>query len=131
MLFTQEEMIPLTDTYQEGDDNSMPLDFNTIQEETIRAKKSKITVKTEKVSNYQLTEKDLKQIGLLMKNMEKNITKFATEGKHKLTYDCSKLENPIFFELANTFKTNNPKFYVETNAGTKMIVVDWSGKNEV
>lgn len=124
------DFAPLPDTYEE-ENISMPLDFHTIQEQTLNAKKVKLPTKgKETTMRYEFTDKDIKQIEIYMKDMEKHIAKFAADGKDRFTYDCSKLNSAIYFELAEKFKTANPRFYVETHTGLQHLIVDWTGKNE-
>jgi len=119
------------DSYDE-DIHTMPLDFDSIREETQKAKKAKVSTKIEKdTHHYILSEKEKKQITGYVKDMEKHIDKWSREGKDKFTYDCSKLSIPIFLELVLQFKETNPKFYVEKHNGPRLIIVDWVGKNEV
>ena len=111
------------------EDNQM-LDFNQIQEITQTARKKIIGNRDKIISKIILTDKESERVDSYVKDIEKYIGKFAADAKDKFLYDCSKIENYIFFEVAQRFKEKNSKFYVQTNFGTQMIVVEWSGKNE-
>ena len=112
-----------------GEDNQM-LDFNQIQELTQTARKKIVENRDVIVSKVTLTDKESERVDSYVKDMEKHIGKFAADAKDKFLYDCSKIENYVFYEVASRFKEKNSKFYVQTNGGTQVIVVDWSGKNE-
>ena len=137
IVSTNSDLVVADDIYLEdlaAEDSHMSLDFNSIQEETKKAKKTKVQqTKTLEKHNpkYQFSDKELRQLELYVKDVEKHILKFAADGKERFLYDCSKLSTPIFFELAKLFKTANPHFYVETHGGSRLLVVDWCGKNEV
>ena len=124
----------LEDTFEDTylvEGQPMSLDFEVIQEATNKAKKEKIITKIEKhTPTYTLTEKESKLIDSYVRDMEKHITKFASVGKDKFTYDCSKIDLSHYLELAKRFKAANPKFYVESHNGPRLIIIDWVGKNE-
>jgi hypothetical protein len=101
----------------------MTLDYEAIRKMT----KERSAVKKEEAP---LTEKELKRVQYYIEDIEYNIVGLAEAGKDKFTYDCSKLTQKMFQELAVRFKNKNPLFYVTTNSGTQLLTVEWHGKNE-
>lgn len=77
-----------------------------------------------------LSEKDLKNIEFYVNDMARYIKNYANDGLTSFKYDCSRISKTMFIELANQFKTKNPKFYVQLNFGQQVLIVDWSGKHE-
>ena len=77
-----------------------------------------------------MTDDEIKKVNNWFKDLEKYIRQWAGNGSELFMYDCSKLPEHLFQEIANFFKIKNPYFYVETNSGTKMIKVTWVGKSE-
>lgn len=104
----------------------MTLDYNLIRETTKLASKTKQVKKEEP-----LTQKELEHIQYYVEDIEKNILKLAKTGKDKFLYDCSKLPERIFLEVAMAFKKKNPLFFVITAKGSQILTVEWSGKYEV
>jgi hypothetical protein len=102
----------------------MPLNYNDIQKTT---KKATVAINKEEP----LTEKELKRIQYYVEHMEDSIIEIAESGNSKLEYNCAKIPQRIFFEVAELFKKNNPLMLVITEKGTMQIVVHWSGKYEV
>jgi len=102
----------------------MPLNYNDIQKTTKKA-----TVASNK--EEPLTEKELKRIQYYVEHMEDSIIEIAESGHSKLEYNCTKIPERIFFEVAELFKKSNPLMLVITEKGTMKIVVHWSGKYEV
>lgn len=103
------------------------LDFRKIVETTKQAQKKlnpKKTIGT-------LTSSERKAIPLYINDMTSYIKRYAVQGKSKLEYDCSKLSAVCFEELAAQFKQKNPLFFVLQDRYTQLIVVEWTGKNEV
>jgi hypothetical protein len=101
------------------------LDYNQIRETTKKARQALI------VSDKPITQTELKSIPLYMNDMARYIKKYATQGKHIFEYDCSKLSKACFVELATQFKQKYPMFFLVMNSKTQILMVDWSGKNEV
>ena len=112
-----------------GEEQKM-LDFNEIREITHESRKKNVENRQDLNTKVVLTDKENTRIDSYIRDMEKHIGKFAADARDKFLYDCSKIESYIFLELAQKFKEKNSKFYVQTNAGTQVIVVDWSGKHE-
>lgn len=102
----------------------MPLDYNDIQKTT--KKSTAVTQKQEP-----LTEKELNRVQYYMEHMEDSIIEIAESGHYKLEYNCNKIPERIFFEVAELFKKNNPLMLVITDKGASKIIVHWSGKYEV
>jgi hypothetical protein len=101
----------------------MTLDYQAIRKMT----KEVSTVKKQEVP---LTEKELKRVQYYIEDIEYNVLGLAEAGKDKFSYDCSKLSQKMFQELAVQFKNKNPLFYVTTNSVTQLLTVEWHGKNE-
>lgn len=78
-----------------------------------------------------LTLNEKKAMPFYIKDMSSHIKQYASQGKFKFDYDCSKLTDICFRELAQRFKQKNPLFFVVMHHGIKMLTVEWSGKNEV
>lgn len=103
----------------------MTLDYRAIREATKKANES--VVKRE----IPLTEKELAKIESYIQDMEDYIKELSYEGKEKFFYDCSKIGENVFYQLAITFKERNPLFFVTTEDKIQRLTIDWSGKNEV
>lgn len=103
----------------------MGLDYNAIREKTKNA------TSVMKKLDVPLTERELVKIGIYIEDMEKHILSFAETGKDKFVYDCSKITEKMFFELADQFKVRNPHFFVLQNNYLQTLTVEWTGKNEV
>lgn len=101
------------------------LDFEKIKEIAKKAKKA--TVITEKP----ITNAELRAIPTYINDICRFVKKYASNGKFKFEYDCSKLSKACFIELADTFKQTYPLFFVAINTKTQMITVDWSGNHNV
>lgn len=101
------------------------LDFQKIKETTKKAIQSQI------VSEKPITQSELKSIPLYMNDLVRYIKKYASQGKSKFEYDCSKLSKACFFELAGQFKNKYKEFFVVTNSKTQVLIIEWTGKNEV
>lgn len=104
----------------------MTLDYESVRQTTKSASLSR-----QKKKEEPLTEKELASIQFYVEDMEKNILKLAQTGKDKFIYDCSKLSEKMFLEIAISFKKKNPLFFVVTAKGSQMLTVEWSGKYEV
>tara|TARA_R110000868_G_C10343819_1_gene715540 strand:+ start:69 stop:458 length:390 start_codon:yes stop_codon:yes gene_type:complete len=113
-----------------GEENEM-LDFNQIKSITENSRKKTVSSKSKDPVKIVLTEKQTRYVESLIGEVETYIKSYAESGKDKFTYDCSKLDYNIFFELIMRFKAKNPKFYVQRHDGTQLMVVEWTGKNEV
>ena len=103
----------------------MALDYSAIREKT---KKANHVIKKLDVP---LTQKELDKIQYYIQDMEENILQLAEQGKDKFTYDCSKISEKMFLELAVQFKQRNPLFFVLQQNFLRTLVVDWTNKNEV
>jgi hypothetical protein len=103
----------------------MGLDYSAVREKTKNA------TNVVKKLDVPLTEKELIKIDSYINDMESHILSFAEKGKDKFVYDCSKISEKMFFELALKFKNKNPYFYVVQHHFLQTITVDWSGDNEV
>ena len=103
----------------------MALDYSAIREKT---KKANHVIKKLDVP---LTQKELDKIQYYIQDMEENILQLAEQGKDKFTYDCSKISEKMFLELAVQFKQRNPLFFVLKQNFLQTLVVDWTNKNEV
>lgn len=101
------------------------LDFEKIKETTKKARQALI------VSERPISQSELKNIPLYINDMARYIKKYAAQGKNTFEYDCSKLSKACFFELANQFKYKYKEFFVVTNNKAQILIIDWSGKNEV
>lgn len=99
------------------------LDFEKIRQISKEMSKK---VKQEKP----LTKKEIENVEFYVNDMARHIKEYAQDGRTTFKYDCSRVSKTLFMELAQAFKTRNPKFYVQTNSGTQTLLVDWSGKNE-
>ena len=77
----------------------MALDYKDIQKTT--KKSTAVTQKQEP-----LTEKELNRVQYYMEHMEDSIIEIAESGHYKLEYNCNKIPERIFFELAQLFKKN-------------------------
>ena len=102
----------------------MTLDYKDIQKTT--RKSTPVAQKQEP-----LTEKELNRVQYYMEHMEDSIIEIAESGHYKLEYNCNKIPERIFFEVAELFKKNNPFMLVITDKGALKIIVHWSGKYEV
>jgi hypothetical protein len=100
------------------------LDFESIRDTAKRAQKSL----SPKVKD--ITQAELRSIALYLKDIARYVKRYASNGKMKFEYDCSKLTPVCFMELALQFKNKNPMFFVVTNSKTQVLTVDWSGKSE-
>ena len=101
------------------------LDFNSILE---TAKKAK--VKSQQVTQT-LSPGELKALPSYIRDMVRYVKKYATSGKFKFEYDCSKLTPVCFMELATQFKEKYTSFFVVVDVKRQHIIVDWTGKNQV
>jgi hypothetical protein len=115
-------VIPVPIYFEE--ENEM-FDYNNIREITRLAKEKQVQSKKTVPRPVILTEQEQERVEALVKDMEKSIIKFAGVGEERFIYDCSKLEHYIFLDLAQNFKDKNPKFYIELDRETQMIIVDW------
>lgn len=77
-----------------------------------------------------LTDREMKNIDFYVSDMARHIREYAQEGRTVFKYDCSRVSKTVLVELAQQFKTKNPKFYVQINYGAQVLLVDWSGKSE-
>ena len=100
------------------------LDFNEIRQLVSSAQKNSSSTKT-------LTNRDRASIVIYIKDMVRYIKEYAAAGRTKLEYDCSKISELCFVELADRFKTKYPAFFVVKTAKSQLITVEWTGKNEV
>jgi hypothetical protein len=103
----------------------MGLDYSAIREKT---KKANHVIKKLDVP---LTQKELDKIQYYIRDMEENILQLAEQGKDKFTYDCSKISEKMFLELATQFKQRNPLFFIVQQNFLQTLIVNWSGDNEV
>jgi TusA-related sulfurtransferase len=103
------------------------LDFHKINQATKDALKKSTSGKSIKV----LSTNEKKAIPLYIKDITSYIKKYAAQGKFKFEYDCSKLTEVCFHELAHQFKQKNPLFFVVKQHYTQILTIEWSGKNEV
>lgn len=78
-----------------------------------------------------LSEEEIDSIPEYLYDMSKYIKSYARQGKFNFKYDCGNISKLCFAELAKQFKEKNPRFFVVTDFGTQILIVDWSGKNEV
>ncbi len=62
---------------------------------------------------------------------QEHIKELCVEGKERFFYDCSKINENVFYQLAITFKQRNPLFFVTTEDKIQRLTIEWSGKNEV
>jgi hypothetical protein len=103
----------------------MGLDYSAIREKT---KKASHVIKKLDVP---LTQKELDKIQYYIEDIESHILEFAEAGKDKFTYDCSRITEKMFLELAVQFKERNPHFFILQNNFLQTLVFDWTAKNEV
>lgn len=115
-----------------GEEDLM-LDYENIKKLTKEAKQKNVQANKIQAENIEivLTNEEILMVDKWVKEVEKYVAKFASNGSDKFLYDCSKIDTHLFYETALRFKMRNPKFYVETHGGTQMLVVQWNGKNEV
>ena len=107
------------------------LNFDDVQEITNVALNEKNNKrKIEPKGKTCLSSEEDKQVDDLIKDIDSQIINLALKGYNNLLYDCSKTSIPLFFETGKRFKILNPRFYVEHNFGTQIILISWSGKNE-
>lgn len=111
----------------EANDIDNQLDFESIKETAKQAEKNIILNKTANT----LTSAEKKAIPIYINDIVSYVKKYAKQGKFKFEYDCKNLTNTCFFELATEFKQKNPLFFVMTDSYTKILSVEWTGKNEV
>lgn len=99
---------------EQEDKNNQMLNFDDIQEITKEHRNKKLLVKREEPKNpIIISLEEEKLLNSWIKDLEKYIVIWASDGKNTLHYDCSKIDRHLFFELAKRFKINNPRFYVE------------------
>ena len=103
------------------------LDFENIKQVAKEAQKKLLLNKTSDT----LTSAEKKSIPVYMNDIVSYVKKYAKQGKFKFEYDCKNLSNTCFFELATQFKQKNPLFFVMTDNHMKVLIVEWTGKNEV
>jgi hypothetical protein len=103
------------------------LDFAKIKQITEDARLKKSGEKSIKG----LTSNEKKAVPLYINDISSHIKRYAAQGKFKFDYDCSKLTDICFRELAKQFKQKNPLFFVVMHYGIQMLTVEWTGKNEV
>ena len=120
MAITEEKKL-MGRTFNQEDE----LNYEQIREITKKAKQSIV------VSEKPITPTELKSIPLYINDMARYIKKYASNGKHSFEYDCSKLSKACFQELASQFKHKYKEFFVVMNSKTQILIVEWSGKNEV
>lgn len=101
------------------------LDFDKMHQ-TARKAVTKTASKEESLS-----QEEIESIPEYINDISKYIKSYARQGKFTFKYDCTNLSKLCFAELANQFKQKNPRFFVLTDFGTRILTVDWSGKNEV
>ena len=102
------------------------LDFDSVRTAANKAQK-KVQQTAQKI-----TSSETRAIPNYIRDMVRYIKKYAANGRFKFEYDCTKLSNPCFLELAKQFKEKYPAFFVViTNAKVQILTVDWSGKSEV
>ena len=124
-----------------GEQNEMPIDEklslnrNLPQEDELDFHKiqqtAKNAIKMTEVGDKPITQAELRSIPTYINDICRYVKKYASNGKMKFEYDCSKLSKACFSELATQFKQKYPLFFLVMNFKTKMLTVDWSGKNEV
>lgn len=128
---TNDTFLEIPDIINFGEDEEM-LDYDQITQLTKDAKKKAVQARRimpkEKIV---LTPEETQQVDKWVKDLEKQIAKFAAEGSDRFIYKCKDVQTHLFYELAHKFKEKNPKFYVETHGGTQDLTVAWHGKNEV
>lgn len=110
------------------------LEIDEIRKLTEESKKNNVKQKIQKITSddkIELTDKEKIRVLEYVADIEQHIPKFAKQASDKFRYDCSELERHIFFEIAKKFKEHNPRFYVQTHGGNQLIMIDWTGKNEV
>jgi len=100
------------------------LDFEKVKETTKKARQEMI------VSEKPMTQAERKSIPLYMNDIARYIQKYAQQGKFEFDYDCTKLTQACFFELAIQFKQKYKEFFVVTSSKTQILTINWSGKSE-
>ena len=108
-----------------GEDSSKLLDYDEIV--TI----SSLSRQKKKSSLDSITEEEQRALPMFIKDMVKHIGRYARKGESKFSYDCSKLSKTLFLEIAKEFKKINSKFFVVTDYGRSVIIVEWNKSNEV
>ena len=101
------------------------LNYEEIRETTKKARQALV------VSEKPISSSELKAIPMYINDMTRYIKKYAGNGKTSFEYDCAKLSKACFFELASQFKHKYKEFFVVTNSKSQILIVEWSGKNEV
>jgi hypothetical protein len=103
----------------------MSLNPKDLKEKALKIKKSIVVEEKEHIN--------LKHLQTNLTKLEEYINSYAEMGHLNLSYDFGKTTDTPFFinTVAQKFKDNNPDFSVVVDLGRRLIIVDWSGKNEV
>jgi hypothetical protein len=103
----------------------MVLNPKDLKEKALKVKKTTVVQEKEHINQKHLLNS--------LAKLEEYINSYAEMGHLYLSYDFSKTTDTPFFinTVAQKFKDKNPDFSVIVDLGRRLVVVDWSGKNEV
>lgn len=103
----------------------MTLNPKNLKEKALKVKNIKAIDQQEHINQKHLANS--------LEKLEEYINSYAELGHLHLSYDFGKTDDSLFFinTVAQKFKAANPEFFLIVDAGRRLILVDWSGKNEV